>query len=52
MLLLFVAVAAAGYTPPPLFRRDVNPQPSETCKDCHLDITTQWTRSAHAGSDR
>lgn len=52
LLLLFVGFAAAGYTPPPLFRRDVNPQEAGTCKDCHLDITTQWTRSSHAGSDR
>ncbi len=52
MVLLAAALAAAAYTPPPTFRRDVNPQPSETCRACHIDITDQWRSSAHARADR
>lgn len=47
-----MALAVVGYTPPPLFRGDVNIQPAEVCKSCHLDITEQWDRSAHAKADR
>jgi nitrate/TMAO reductase-like tetraheme cytochrome c subunit len=50
--LVAVALAAAAYTPPPNFRTDVNPQPSTTCRNCHLDITEQWLSSAHARADR
>jgi hypothetical protein len=52
LALMTAAVAASGYTPPPAFRTTINPQPSATCKNCHLDITDQWTRSAHARADR
>jgi cytochrome c554/c'-like protein len=30
----------------------VNLQPSDNCRPCHLDITDQWSRSAHARADR
>ena len=30
----------------------MNIQPSKTCKDCHLDITEQFQRSAHSRSSR
>lgn len=46
------ALAASGYTPPPAFRRNINPQGSETCRSCHIDITDQWRRSKHARADR
>lgn len=51
---LFAALAwgASGYTPPPLLRDDVNLQASSSCSPCHLDITTQWSRSAHSRADR
>lgn len=52
ILFLFLALATVGYTPPPLFRKDVNPQEAGTCKQCHLDIAAQFERSAHAGADR
>jgi len=47
-----LAPAAAAYTPPPLFRNTANIQPSDVCKDCHLDITEQWSRSSHSKADR
>jgi len=50
--LLVLAIAATAYTPPPNFRRDVNPQEAATCRNCHLDITEQWFSSAHARADR
>lgn len=50
--LLAVADAASGYTPPPLLHTDVNPQSALTCRSCHVDITTQWSASAHAGADQ
>lgn len=52
LLYAFLAWSASGYTPPPLMRMDVNLQPGETCKSCHLDITGQWMRSAHSRADR
>jgi hypothetical protein len=52
LALLLVALAVSAYTPPPNFRRDVNPQAAETCRNCHLDITEQWLGSAHARADR
>jgi hypothetical protein len=51
-VILVVAPAAPAYTPPPLFRGNPNIQPHEVCKDCHLDITEQWKRSAHSKADR
>ncbi|HET9941507.1 MAG TPA: multiheme c-type cytochrome [Candidatus Eisenbacteria bacterium] len=51
-LLLALAFGAVGYTPPPLFRRDVNLQPAETCKTCHLSITESWQNSAHSKAER
>jgi hypothetical protein len=45
-------LAVCAYTPPPLFRRDLNPQPSDACRSCHIDITGQWFSSAHARADR
>ncbi|HKO22641.1 MAG TPA: multiheme c-type cytochrome [Candidatus Eisenbacteria bacterium] len=51
-LLLALALGAVGYTPPPLFRRDVNLQSAETCKQCHLGITESWQRSAHSKAER
>ena len=50
--LIALGLAASGYTPPPKFRRDVNPQGAETCRNCHLDISQQWLGSAHARADR
>ncbi len=50
--LFAMAPAAAAYTPPPLFRGNPNIQGSETCRECHLDITEQWKRSAHSKADR
>ena len=52
LALATAALAASGYTPPPLFRKDVNPQPSENCRTCHIDITDQWRTSPHARADR
>ncbi|MGE5175872.1 MAG: multiheme c-type cytochrome [Hyphomicrobiales bacterium] len=52
LLLAALAWAASGYTPPPLPRTDVTLQPGESCKPCHLDITEQWRRSAHARAGR
>ena len=52
LALVVLAPAAAAYTPPPLFRGTANVQPAEVCKDCHLDITHQWERSAHSKADR
>jgi hypothetical protein len=49
---LSLAALVFAYTPPPLPRRDVNVQPSSACKDCHLDITQQFQRSAHSKSSR
>lgn len=51
-LLAGLAWGASGYTPPPLLRNDVNLQAASTCRPCHLDITDQWTRSAHSRADR
>ena len=51
-LLLALALSAVGYTPPPLFRRDMNLQGAETCKECHLAITEQWQKSPHSKSER
>jgi hypothetical protein len=51
-LLALMAWGACGYTPPPLFRENVNLQPASTCRQCHLDITDQWTASAHSKADR
>ncbi len=50
--LLAVAPAASGYTPPPLLHNELNPQSAATCRDCHVDITSQWNASAHASADR
>jgi cytochrome c554/c'-like protein len=52
LVLFLPAPAAIAYTPPPLFRGTANIQPAEVCKTCHLDITEQWERSAHASADR
>jgi hypothetical protein len=49
--LLLVALAVSAYTPPPLFRTDVNIQPEPICKTCHLGISEQWEQSAHSKSD-
>jgi nitrate/TMAO reductase-like tetraheme cytochrome c subunit len=46
------ALTAVAYTPPPTFRKDINPQSAETCRSCHIDISDQWNRSAHARADR
>lgn len=51
-LLLALAFGAVGYTPPPLFRRDVNLQSAESCKQCHLAITESWQKSAHSKAER
>jgi cytochrome c554/c'-like protein len=51
-LLLALAFGAVGYTPPPLFRREVNLQQATTCKTCHLGITEQWEKSAHSKAER
>jgi nitrate/TMAO reductase-like tetraheme cytochrome c subunit len=51
-LFAFLAWGACGYTPPPLIRDDVNLQPASSCRSCHLDITQQWSRSAHTRADR
>jgi nitrate/TMAO reductase-like tetraheme cytochrome c subunit len=51
-LLALLAWGACGYTPPPLLRAELNLQPASTCRPCHLDITDQWTGSAHARADR
>ena len=51
-LLLALAFGAVGYTPPPLFRREINLQPAETCKGCHLGITESWEKSAHSKAER
>jgi len=50
--LLVLALVATAYTPPPLLRNNMNPQSAQTCKSCHVDITQQWTQSAHAVADR
>ena len=50
--LVAAALAVSGYTPPPLLHTDVNPQSATTCRSCHVDITTQWSNSAHARADR
>jgi nitrate/TMAO reductase-like tetraheme cytochrome c subunit len=47
-----LAWSACGYTPPPLLRSELNLQPATTCRNCHLDITDQWNRSAHSKADR
>ena len=47
-----VALAVSAYTPPPLLRNDMNPQSAQTCISCHVDITQEWTTSAHAHADR
>lgn len=56
LIALSVSAAAAAiafaYTPPPVFRTDLNLQASRTCKSCHIDITEQWERSAHSKADR
>jgi hypothetical protein len=52
LLLVAAALVLSGYTPPPLYRSDVNLQQAETCKNCHLDISEQWERSAHSKSER
>jgi len=52
LLALLLVEAASAYTPPPLLRKNMNIQPSRACKTCHLDITEQWERSAHAKADR
>lgn len=52
LALVAVALVAAGYTPPPTFRTDVNPQASDVCRTCHIDITDQWRTSAHSRADR
>jgi hypothetical protein len=59
-ILLLVAVlfglllvgGVRAYTPPPLFRSNINLQPASACKSCHIDITEQWERSAHSKADR
>lgn len=51
-LLAILAWGSSGYTPPPLFRSEINLQPSAACRPCHLDITDQWSRSAHSKADR
>jgi len=50
--LVILALAASAYTPPPLLRNTLNPQSAQTCRTCHVDITQQWTASAHARADR
>jgi hypothetical protein len=50
--LLALAFGAVGYTPPPLFRREVNLQDASTCKTCHLGIAEQWEKSAHSKAER
>ena len=50
--LVAIALAASAYTPPPLLHTDVNLQSAQTCRGCHVDITEQWTTSAHASADR
>jgi nitrate/TMAO reductase-like tetraheme cytochrome c subunit len=50
--LVTAALAASGYTPPRYFRKDINPQASEVCRSCHIDITDQWRSSTHARADR
>lgn len=52
LLVTFATPGALAYTPPPLFRLDVNVQPAKVCKDCHLDISQQWEHSSHSRSDR
>ncbi|HEY6572873.1 MAG TPA: multiheme c-type cytochrome, partial [Candidatus Eisenbacteria bacterium] len=47
-----VAAVALAYTPPPVYRNDLNLQSAKTCKSCHIDITEQWERSAHSKADR
>ncbi len=50
--LVVLAVAASAYTPPPLLRTIMNPQSAQTCRSCHVDISQQWSNSAHASADR
>jgi len=50
--LLALALAGSAYTPPPLPRNTMNPQAAQTCATCHVDITQQWSASAHANADR
>ncbi|HET9252901.1 MAG TPA: multiheme c-type cytochrome [Candidatus Eisenbacteria bacterium] len=52
LLLVALALVLVGYTPPPLFRQDMNLQEAATCKNCHLGITEQWELSAHSKSER
>ena len=51
-VLLVLALVASAYTPPPLLRTTMNPQSGLTCAGCHVDITRQWAKSAHARADR
>ena len=43
---------AFAYTPPPTFRDQLNLQPVANCKNCHIDISAQWEKSAHSKADR
>ena len=52
LALLVLALAASAYTPPPLLKNTMNPQSAATCRSCHVDITQQWSQSAHANADR
>lgn len=52
LLLVALALVLSAYTPPPLFRHDLNLQEASTCKNCHLGITEQWELSAHSKSER
>lgn len=52
LALVVLALAASAYTPPPLLKNNMNPQSAQTCRTCHVDITQQWSLSAHAGADR
>ncbi len=50
-LALGVGIALA-YTPPPVYRDKLNLQPAANCKNCHIDISAQWEKSAHSKADR
>jgi len=52
LLLLAATLVLSGYTPPPLFRQELNLQEASSCKSCHLDITDQWEHSSHSKSER
>ncbi len=52
LVLPAVALAVSAYTPPRLLQTTLNPQSAKTCGPCHVDITSQWTVSAHASADR